>query len=1141
MLKNIRLHVDADEEKQTQLEAAVSPLIQQNHRESINAFQRYIPNLVENIRELANSHVTVFCNANQQLNIVDYNAGRVLYGQDPKAEINAQFERLANYADKVDLLSGQASQEALPAQFDAIVVMGLAAGYHIRYLVDRYIVKHIIIYEPEEQYLKCTVYMQSWMEVLKTAQQKGIGLYFQLGKDGRGVSKDLRELQVHARIEHCFFFKHYNHSVFDAILIKLRQHGLAGLDDLPVAALQDEKREDIVPRWSAPIDLSNWQSEWLSEQRFNDNLVAFKRFFPNIYDEFVDYTPSSWEPFANQQGEVNICHRHKKVNLYGESPVEDCHKSLNSFASYPHKDGLVLGYKGQKLRKFLHYQMVKKIEPILEQLEDEQGELPSTIKSMIIFGLGVGYQLQELVEHYVVEKLFICEPNRDYFYASLFALDWRKILESIDKNGGRLYINIGDDGTHLFEDLIIQFQTVGPYVLANTYFYQSYYNEKLVASIAQLREQLQVLIAMGDYFDHSRHVLAHTKKAIQRGIPHLLKSPGQYLSVANKGVPVFVVGNGPSLDNLIDLVKEHQHTAIVISCGTALQTLHRHGIVPDFHAEIEANRSTFDWAVRVGEFDYLKKITLISCNGIHPDTCELYGEVLLAFKQGESATVSIQEVYKKSFPFAQMAFAYPTVTNFVADFLGQFEFEQVYLVGVDMGFVDDKYHHSKSSGYYWDDGQERFNYRKTSNTKMVVPGNFRSLVNTKHEFKIAKQVLEQPLTKCGDVYNLNDGALIKGAMPLQKEDVLILSSKDDKNLCINAMKNKAFYCLDAEEFEQRFSSYYRHDFLLDGLKQLLHLTEQEFNTIEDADNFIEQQRGVLVASLLVNRSLLFFYLNGSLNFVNSALTKITAIDEDTVALDYFCQVVDSWRFALKDILESMRIEPLAFDSISTLSYARGKVMFPWFMQTNNITIGSHDQLLCELLPQAFSCYGLQDKTSPVSEAGVYLTRSLSTAEQYAFTKAKVIYIHTDRNINSGITNSSGGFISIYLPNYYNDPLKPAHCNIFYACIIAMLTSTLTPESGIVLPKLHLDDSCQSLHDIFDLSFIEGYYVYDYPFFLFLTPNALSEEQKSTGPGDRGRFIPYFDTQLLALTPMDITAQREVRDSLPQVLRENKYD
>ena len=49
-------------------------------------------------------------------------------------------------------------------------------------------------------------------------------------------------------------------------------------------------------------------------------------------------------------------------------------------------------------------------------------------------------------------------------------------------------------------------------------------------------------------------------------------------------LPVFVIGSGPSLDNDIPFIRKNQDKAIVVACGTAIDTLYHAGIKPDFYA-----------------------------------------------------------------------------------------------------------------------------------------------------------------------------------------------------------------------------------------------------------------------------------------------------------------------------------------------------------------------------------------------------------------------------------------------------------------------------------------------------------------------------------------------------------------------------
>jgi len=265
-------------------------------------------------------------------------------------------------------------------------------------------------------------------------------------------------------------------------------------------------------------------------------------------------------------------------------------------------------------------------------------------------------------------------------------------------------------------------------------------------------------------------------------------------------------------------LKEERERAIVISCCTALQAMHSNGIVPDFHAEVESNRASFDWASRIGDKDYLKQINFISCNGVHPDTVKLYKDTFLAFKEGESSTVFMKELFPElELPF--LHFSYPTVSNFVINYVLELGFKQVYLFGVDLGMVDVNHHHSKSSGYYKKDGGELFNHAERIDTSLVVRGNFRPYVNTKFEFNMSKSVIEKTLSAFSDadVYNLNDGAKIVGSPPLEQDALIITNSLEDKQAAMSWIQTQAHVPIPVAEFQQRFAKRFNHDALIEDI------------------------------------------------------------------------------------------------------------------------------------------------------------------------------------------------------------------------------------------------------------------------------------------------------------------------------------
>ncbi len=936
MLKDIRLHLDPDEVTQQALEADHASSIQQRYETNLKAFSANIPNLAVQLNQLSAQNISVFCNRDGAANLVDFGTGRTLYGLHPFDEVQQHVRNWIAHPLYIDLTSASGEVDDglnLQASLDAIstrpalaqnagtlVVLGLGAGYQLTPLLKQAQWRHIIIYEPELQYFKGSALMADWGEIFALAQQSQTTLFLLTGQDGRDLVANIAELQQHDTCSGFYLYKHYNHPVFDALELDLRQRSWQQITETGLRLNMALSGRDYKPYWTMSVEPHNMPVVKTDQHPLLvKNLAAFQRYFPTIYQQFCAYSPSYWHP-VNQQNSINLLDPTDGALLY-QQPKNDGLLNKQNFVSHPNKDGLVLGYTGTKLKDYLHYRYVAKTEQMLDNLHEAQGKLPENIKSLIMFGLGCGYQLEALLQDHQIDKLFVCEPNRDFFYASLFAIDWAAIIEDVDKQDKRLYINVGDDGQNLFRDLLQQFYAIGPYNLANTYFYQSYHNPQLEHAVANLREQLQVVISMGEYFDHARYGIAHTREMLNRGTHCLVSRKLRPIPYDTAEVPVFVVGNGPSLDASIEMLKEWRQQIIVISCGTALMPLYKAGITPDFHAEIEQNRSTFDWCSRVGDFDFLKQITLISCNGIHPDTCELFKDTLIAFKEGESSTASATEVLGKG-NFTELQFAFPTVSNLVINLACEVGFTQLYLVGVDLGFVDVKHHHSKQSGYYNDDGEELYDYQEKNNTAIRTPGNFRPFVNTKHEFKVSKTIIEQALAKHPSVecFNTSDGAKVAGSTPLNSDFVLITSSPEQQNAALHFIRHKAFQAVDNfQKFKQRFDQRFVPDVLDQEFTDLQNLVRNTKPNVQDIEALIESQKTMLFDSYQTGRSLLFYLFYGSMNYTNAFLSKVIACSDSETELQ---TALDIWLEALDTISSDYQHNPWGLDLASSFAHLR---------------------------------------------------------------------------------------------------------------------------------------------------------------------------------------------------------------------------
>lgn len=1137
MLKNIRLHVDTDEEKQRELDESLARKILEIHPKNINSFERNISSLLDKVKSPNLQNYSLFFNVHGEVNIVDYGVGRTLYGFHPQKEISEQVTRFLTHAPKISLIKSQSMAEnevttdytgfkssegylnhmrfpAPPDQIDCLVVFGCGLGLHLIELMKSRQIKYLIVYEPELQYFQCSVLVTKWYQLFELAKQNGTSLFLQIEKDGRNLVSDITELIDFAGLEQFYIYQHYNHPVFNNLNKVLTSTCWTRIKAQGLTFDFAESYNEYVPTWTPSIDIQDYSDCDKQSLRFQQNLSALKKFFPDIFEEFRDYKSQYWLPIKNKQGQVNVVKADSMTLWYGDNPEEDCFKNYENYNRQPNKDGLVLGYKGTKLAHYLHYQFVKKTEKLLNEAEDEVGSLPKKIASIIMFGVGVGYQLETLLNEHTVEKLFICEPNRDFFYASLFAIDWKSILEQIDASDARVYLNIGDDGSHLFRDLLRQFHSIGPYILNNTYFYQSYYNASLNLAIAQLREQLQIVISMGEYFDHAYYGIEHTKEGFRRNYPILIKTPSSILTFDDKEVPVFIVGNGPSLDSSIETIKEWQEQAIVVSCGTALQALHRNGITPDFHAEIEQNRSSYDWAFYIGDLEYLKKITLISCNGVHPDTCGLYKDVLIAFKEGESSTVSAQSVLGSQ-QFEVLQSSFPTVSNFATDLLSVIGFNQIYLMGVDLGFVDVKHHHSKSSGYYNSNGEETYDYAEKNNTSLVVPGNFRSKVNTKHEFKISRQIIEQVTAKKPKeqtFYNCSDGAKIHGTNPLPIDNLLIVSSKEQKQETVEKLKLNVFSTKFNANYIESFNNKFSHSLLKKELSTIIKLLKADISTFSEANILIKRQKEMLFNSYKSGQSLLFYYLYGTSNYANAVFTKFLSQNgSEATSLPYgFKKTKEEWLKALTKISKLVSEDTINnFDTSAFKAVNRELLSLRLRAKKERVLVvtdcDEYRVSITEALETRFQWLTPIDILTPEEALHYLYTPTYSIyytkpgIEQTIRGKRSTLVVY-DSPEEFKVINEEISYISVLnlidVPNFK-----------LYMALLALKVSQSAHQCTLIIPKTADMQEAERYRNQLTWATKQNYEAYDYPMYICLYPKGkVTNDGLLSRNGSRGRRI-----------------------------------
>lgn len=637
-------------------------------------------------------------------------------------------------------------------------------------------------------------------------------------------------------------------------------------------------------------------------QRFQNNMLAFSQYFPDIYETFKQYQPSAkFHLRLNPNGTPNMTNHDTGAPMYEADPVAQANRQVQMALANPdiNREDFSYAADADNPAEFLHLDLVKAIGGhYIDAKQNLELNVPidKHIPSKVIFGIGLGYHLMPLRDATIASYISIFEPNNDYFYASLFCFDWQSYLQKIDADGSYLFIGIGDSDNEIYQALLDRTKQIGAFSILGGFFY-SHYASANVDSIITAIKQKYHQFAMGfGFFDDALMGVSHTVGVLEKS-PAMFKYQSNMRQTVTQ-YPVFIIASGPSLDNDIEKVKSLASQAIIVACNSATTALLSYGIVPDFHVALERTGSTADFVkAHISDADR-QKINLLVLNVMYPDVLDLFGWSGIALKGSESGTSLYQlaEVMLGN-TTATIGYCNPLVGNTALSFFTHLGFENIYLFGVDSGYKSKEHHHTKSSFYYDKAGETVYN-QFTAGKDFEVEGNFGEPVFTEPFLHLGKQQMEQLLHFfAGDklsVYNCSDGIKIEGTQPLHSEDLLIDNQPQDKQAIIEELKQTGFApvneavdlsaWLDFDTFDEICTT--MADMLAgeiscrsDGLKKLM-AQLQYFNSLRDNRRYQH----------------LYLLLQGECLYISSILISLLyRYGDEKAIVPYFSGALALWR------------------------------------------------------------------------------------------------------------------------------------------------------------------------------------------------------------------------------------------------------
>ncbi len=548
------------------------------------------------------------------------------------------------------------------------------------------------------------------------------------------------------------------------------------IDSLMKVSVSSSKIDEAtLKRIQDLAQLQNNMADFLID-RFNHNIQAFKKYLPDIANTFEKYKPTrSLEFFCLENGVPNLMFVDTQEIFYkAEDPSVLCRNQVKeALKTVPVKQ---IRYKkeydavGQ-----IHIRYINEMTALLEQAGKEEGltaEKMGVLANCVVLGVGLGYHLGNLYESVEIANCVIIEPDEDLFFASLHTFDWANLLEYLVESHHGIYLEIGVTADKLYADLNGFYSKRGRFLSSFWWNFVHYSSEKINALAKVLVADNYLNYSAFGFFDDHLFGNSHGIQAILKK-SHFIRSdielPERWINA-----PVFVIGNGPSLDQDIHFLRKNQDKAIIIACGTALDTLYHAGIQPDFYGCTERTIQIAQSIKMIPDRDFLDKIILLASDVVHPDTVDCFKNSALLFKADEPffwlARLKLKGTAEKIRFILMMN---PLVGNLGTSAVIAMKMKNAYLFGFDNGKkVGTENMHSQFSELY--NQNKHFEKGGSYIIEDLVPGNFGGECISGNFYKLSIRNMEQMFElfkNTSHFCNCSDGALIKGTTPVHSYDL----------------------------------------------------------------------------------------------------------------------------------------------------------------------------------------------------------------------------------------------------------------------------------------------------------------------------------------------------------------------------------
>jgi hypothetical protein len=544
------------------------------------------------------------------------------------------------------------------------------------------------------------------------------------------------------------------------------------------------------------------------------NLQAFKNWNVLFYEKLVDFTPLS-ELVFDEDGVADILFNNQyyyegRAKEFAAEQLENYWARPQRLTMTPPLPENVDEYAG----KFLSSLLTDSIE---EEIEFHRNLQSPENYSAVVFGIGLGYHLNEIVEKTDCDALFLADVNLEFLYHSLEVFDWNDLYKRMEDKGGVIRYIIEPSPNIMAQNVVAFIRATNTAAVDGLIVYEHQSNPVIQEAVNKLRDDRQLILSsLGFFYDESL-MITNAYKNLKSGKSVIFRNPGPTNSI---DIPVFIVGSGPSLDASLPIIKENADKAIIISAGTGIRPLLFEGIVPDFHLEQE----NIDVELCVTELiktHDLSSIIFLAATTVVPEISAHFDEAIFYMRSALSPYPLFSSDQRNC-----LGTPHNTVVNGAFSFAQDAGFRTIYLFGVDCGARDQSSHHSKNAYHFTENAvfvEQEFN--------IPVKGNFGGIFLTSNGLYESRELLVGAI-KLGGIgrgyYNCSDGALIEHTRPLLPKNVSLPEIEDGKERFVREL-----YELMPVYSEAQFNASWHEEALILEINKFADEIKEQINNIED--------------------------------------------------------------------------------------------------------------------------------------------------------------------------------------------------------------------------------------------------------------------------------------------------------------------